>query len=206
MLYPCMKMLLFQLAFCLMPQLLLLHPFHSLFSRTTWVSRHQKGKSFQILLEQEMMGGSDISWTICKSFAPRSRQITMPVPHHWAFTGRMPFLPPNQQRQSTEGKCLMPQGITKEFYIRGLQLNNDCWMTGLLLSHNTPVTDRCTYATPRSTQPPTFSEMKNKYWPKWGYALQLGSKDRQAQFIPCGWQVKLRFLINTCRSSKMSLW
>jgi len=48
-------------------------------------------------------GGSGISWTICKSFAPCSRQITMPVPHHSGFTGRMPFLPPNQQRQSTGG-------------------------------------------------------------------------------------------------------
>jgi len=28
----------------------------------------------------------------------------MPVPHHSVFTGRMPFLPPNQQRQSTESK------------------------------------------------------------------------------------------------------
>jgi len=28
----------------------------------------------------------------------------MPVPHHSVFTGRMPFFPPNQQRQSTEGK------------------------------------------------------------------------------------------------------
>jgi len=26
-----------------------------------------------------------------------------PVPHHSVFTGRMPFLPPNQQRQITEG-------------------------------------------------------------------------------------------------------
>jgi len=26
------------------------------FSRTTWVSQHQKGKPFWILLEQEMMG------------------------------------------------------------------------------------------------------------------------------------------------------
>jgi len=36
--------------------LLLLHPFNVLFSGTTWVSRHQKGKPFWILLEQEMMG------------------------------------------------------------------------------------------------------------------------------------------------------
>jgi len=35
--------------------------------------------------------------------APRSRQITMPAPHCSVFTGRMPFLSPNQQRQSTEG-------------------------------------------------------------------------------------------------------
>jgi len=27
----------------------------------------------------------------------------MPVPHHSVYTGRMAFLPPNQQRQSTEG-------------------------------------------------------------------------------------------------------
>jgi len=27
----------------------------------------------------------------------------MPEPHRSVFTGRMPFLPPKQQRQSTEG-------------------------------------------------------------------------------------------------------
>ena len=48
------------------------------------------------------MSCSGISWAICKS-ASRSRQITTPAPHHSSFTGRMPFLPPNQQHQSTEG-------------------------------------------------------------------------------------------------------
>jgi len=39
----------------------------------------------------------------CKS-AHRSRQITTPAPPPLSFfTGRMPFLPPSQQRQSTEG-------------------------------------------------------------------------------------------------------
>jgi len=33
-----------------------LHLLNSLFSRTSWVSRHQKAKPFWILLEQEMMG------------------------------------------------------------------------------------------------------------------------------------------------------
>jgi len=46
--------------------------------------------------------GGAISWAICKS-APCSRQITMPAPHYSVFTGQMSFLPPNQQRQSTEG-------------------------------------------------------------------------------------------------------
>jgi len=63
----------------------------------------RKVKPIRILLKQETVSGSGISWAICK-FAPRSRQITMPAPHHSVFfTGRMPFLPPNQQCQSTEG-------------------------------------------------------------------------------------------------------
>ena len=56
-------------------------------------------------------GGSGISWTICKSFAPHSRQITIPVPQHSVFRGQMPFLPPNQQCQSTEG--ILSQEISK---------------------------------------------------------------------------------------------
>jgi len=58
-------------------------------------------------MKKEMMGfgdGSGISWTICKQSAPRSRQITTPTPHHSIFTGQMPYLLPNQQHQSTEGK------------------------------------------------------------------------------------------------------
>jgi len=62
----------------------------------------RKVKPIWILLKQETVSGSDISWAICKS-APRSRQITRLAPHRSDFTGRMPFLPPNQQRQSIEG-------------------------------------------------------------------------------------------------------
>ena len=39
--------------------LLLLHPFNGLFSRTTWVSRHQKGKTSEDLNRQEIMGFGD---------------------------------------------------------------------------------------------------------------------------------------------------
>ena len=56
------------------------HPFNSPLSRTTRVSRYQKGKPIWILMKQETVSGSGISWAICKS-APRSRQITMPAPH-----------------------------------------------------------------------------------------------------------------------------
>jgi len=44
----------------------------------------RKVKPIWILLKQETVSGSGISWAICKS-APRSRQITMPVPHHSVF-------------------------------------------------------------------------------------------------------------------------
>jgi len=78
------------------PALLLLHLFNGLFSRTTWLSRHQKGRPFWILLKQEMMGWQGHQLDHIQSFAPRSRQITMPAPHHSVFTGWMPFLPLNQ--------------------------------------------------------------------------------------------------------------
>ena len=62
----------------------------------------RKVKPIWILLKQETVSGSGISWAICKS-VPSSRQITTPAPHHSLsfFKGRMPFLLPNQQRQST---------------------------------------------------------------------------------------------------------
>ena len=44
----------------------------------------RKVKSIWILLKQETVSGSGISWAICKS-APRSRQITTPAPHHSIF-------------------------------------------------------------------------------------------------------------------------
>jgi len=97
-----------------------LHPFNRLFSRTTWVSRHLKGKTSLDLgkgCSQPrwwVLGCSGISWTICKQSAPRSRQITTPTPHYSIFVGRMLFLTSNQQCQSNEGNML--QTII-EYYI-----------------------------------------------------------------------------------------
>ena len=73
-------------------------------SGTTRVSRYQKGKTNLDLLEQEIVSGSGISWAIYKSES-HPRQITMPAPHY-SVIYRMTFLPPNQQRQSTEGKLI----------------------------------------------------------------------------------------------------
>ena len=41
-------------------------------------------KPFWILLKQETVSGSGISWAVCK-YAPRSRQITTPAPHYSVF-------------------------------------------------------------------------------------------------------------------------
>jgi len=75
----------------------------------------RKVKPIWIWLKQETVSGSGISWAISKS-ASRSIQITTPVPHHSTFfTGRMPFLPPNQQRQSTEGKYSVDKQLHKRW-------------------------------------------------------------------------------------------
>jgi len=80
----------------------------------------RKLKPIWILLKQETVTGRGMGWAICKS-APCSRQITMPAPHHSVFfTGQMPFLPPNQQRQSTEGTSTEGTVLTNKDKIRWL--------------------------------------------------------------------------------------
>jgi len=91
------------------------------FTRTTWGKRHQKGKPFLILLEQEMMMWQwhqlDHMLASTCIFAPCSRETTTPASHHSVFTGRMPFLPPDQQRQSTEG--IPDPAIPETFFFGG---------------------------------------------------------------------------------------
>ena len=87
----------------------LLHSFNGPVSRTAWISQHQKGETSLDLNEARddgVAGRQCISWTICKQSAPRSKQITTPAPHRSIFTGRMLFLTPNQQCQSTEGTVI----------------------------------------------------------------------------------------------------
>ena len=79
------------------------HPFNGPFSETTQVSRYQKGKTNLDFTEAR---DSEWQWhqlghmQVCTSLQTDNHASTPPLKF---FTGRMPFLPPNQQRQSTEG-------------------------------------------------------------------------------------------------------
>jgi len=77
--------------------------FTALFPGLPWWAGTRKVTPIWIFVKHETVSGSGISWAVCKS-APRSWQITTPAPPPTTqfFTDRMPFLPPNQQRQSTE--------------------------------------------------------------------------------------------------------
>ena len=60
------------------------HPFNGPFPGLPRWAGTRKVKPIWILLNQETVSGSGISWAVCKS-APRSRQITTPAPHHSVF-------------------------------------------------------------------------------------------------------------------------
>ena len=90
------------------------HPSNGLFSRTTWVIRHQKGQSNLDFKKQEMMGWQwhqlDYMQIIC----------TLPRTDNHASTSSVNFLQarcsswrPNQQCQSTEGKSEKELSETK---------------------------------------------------------------------------------------------
>ena len=76
-----------------------------LLSRSTWVSRYQKGKTN---LNFHFTEARDSEWQwhqlghmqVCTLLQTDNHISTPPLSF---FTGWMPFLPPNQQRQSTEG-------------------------------------------------------------------------------------------------------
>jgi len=82
---------------------LLLQPFYSPFFGTTRVSRCQKRTS-RYMVQGKINRGKQP--TIRLDATPTA--LTSAHLHHPPFfTGRMPFLPPNQQHQSTEGNSLL---------------------------------------------------------------------------------------------------
>jgi len=62
-----------------------------------------------ILLKQETVSGSGISWAICKS-ARSSRQITMPAPHHAGFyrPDALPATQPTASKHWRHRKSIRP--------------------------------------------------------------------------------------------------
>ena len=80
------------------------HPFNGPLSGNTGVSRYQKGKTSQDFTEakhSEWQRHHLGYMQVCTSLQTDNHTSTPPLSF---FTGRMPFLPPNQQRQSTVGK------------------------------------------------------------------------------------------------------
>ena len=81
------------------------HTFNGPLSRTTWVSRYQKGRTNLDFTEAR---DSEWQWhqlgrmQVCTSHQTDNHASTQPLSFLQAGR-RMPFLPPNQQRQSTEG-------------------------------------------------------------------------------------------------------
>jgi len=90
------------------------HPFNGPFSRTTQDSQYQKGKT-----NLDFTEATDSEWQwhqlghmqVCILLQTDNHTSTPPF-----FTGRVPFLSPNQQRQSTEGKKTLRQ-YTKNYHI-----------------------------------------------------------------------------------------
>jgi len=97
-------------------------------SRTTQVSWYQKGKSYG-----DFTQARDSQWhrhqlghvQVCTSLQTDNHASTQPLSF---FTGWMPFLPPNQQRQSTEGNLVLDTNsifVLQEFYYTQIQILNN---------------------------------------------------------------------------------
>jgi len=91
------------------------HPFNGPFSGTARVSRYQKGKTNLNFIEAR---DSEWQWhqlghmQICTSLQTDNHASNPPL----SFTGQMPFLPPNQQHQSTEG---IKHSINQSLFVSG---------------------------------------------------------------------------------------
>ena len=100
------------------------HPFNDPLSGTTGVSRYPKNKTNLDFTEAR---DSEWQWhqlghmQVCISLQTDNHASNPPLSF---FTGRMPFLLPNQQHQSTEGQThtQTTQKYTSEMWARGNQL------------------------------------------------------------------------------------
>ena len=101
------------------------HLFNGFFSGTAQVSRHQKGKANLDFTEAR---DSEWQWhqlghkQVCISLQRDNHASTPPVKF---FTGRMPFLPPKQQRQSSTNYCkTVSSTTTSKYWIKSMKKCN----------------------------------------------------------------------------------
>ena len=116
------------------------HPFNGPFSGTTRVSRYQKGKT-----DLDFTEARDSEWQwhqlghmqVCISLQTDNHASTPPLKS--IFIGRMPFLPPNQQRQSTEGKTLSRKVVRTSVMMSPWLLVLNCSMSDASRQRSTVV-------------------------------------------------------------------
>ena len=91
------------------------HPFNGSFPGLPRWASTRKVKPNWILLKQDTVSGSGISWGIRKS-APRSRQITMPAPHHSVFyrPDALPVAQPTASKHWRHCSCQKTQEKQKQ--------------------------------------------------------------------------------------------
>ena len=106
------------------------HPLNGPSSGTTQVSRYQKGKTNLDFTEAR---DSEWQWhplghvQVCTSLQTDNHASTPPLS---VFTGRMPFLPRNQQHQSTEGlgyACALQKNQVKKIRFKGQLIQKLGW-------------------------------------------------------------------------------
>ena len=114
----------------------------------------RKAKPIWILLKQETVSGSGISWGICKS-APRSRQITMPAPHN-SFFYRPDALPATQLTASKHWRQNKQRKKFRRTTVDELSLALESIMTAL--DQDISVWFRC-YIQQRPHQSPCYTGM-----------------------------------------------
>ena len=76
----------------------------------------RKVKPIWILLKQDTVSGSGISWAICKS-APRSRLITTPAPHHSVLQAGCPSCRPTNSVRALKGNVYYLHSILFFYFL-----------------------------------------------------------------------------------------
>jgi len=86
--------------FCICFSTTTLHPFNSLFSRTTWVRRYEKDKTSLDLSEARdaVLGCHGINWTMCKQSASSSSPDRQPHQHNFYRLRALPDAQPTMSK------------------------------------------------------------------------------------------------------------